>query len=638
MKYQKSLASFPLFILCFLMQTFCLDAQETPFEKGVNLASWFQTSSVRQVQFSKYTRTDFEQIKSLGGDVVRIPVDLHGMTSGAPDYVPDPLFLRFFDEIIDWAEALEMYVILDNHTFDPSGSTVPAIEEILNKVWPQMAAHFKDRSEFLIYEIKNEPNGINESTWNAIQGRIIEAIRAVDDKHTIMVGAANWNSFHSLEGMPEYEDDNLIYTFHFYDPFVFTHQGASWVNPTMEPLVGVPFPYDADKMPALPSVLNNTWVGSNFNSYSQDGTAEKVKELIDIAVRFREERNVPIYCGEFGVYIPNSENEDRVRWYQVVSDYLDENNISWTTWDYIGGFGIFEAGGSLFDHDLNIPLLEALGFNTPPQTEFIAKPDSVGFPLYTDFIAAKISESSFGSANLNYYSDNQPSEGDYIMHWTGASRYSGIGLTFQPRKDLTYLVEQDYALELMVRTDDSNGQLDIRFIDSKLGPTERPWRIRTTLNGSDLANGEWNRVYIPLKNFQEHGSWDNNMWFNPEGKFDWADIDKLEIVAEYGDMGGANWWFDQVRVVNENISTSIHQTPTLPFKVYPNPTTNMVVISGLELADYTYQMVDVYGKIIQTGLLPSKGQLDLTHLKKGMYWLYLKNEVGEFGVEKVVKF
>lgn len=638
MIFQKILRILPFLILSFIVQSSHITAQNTPFEKGVNLASWFQTSSVRQVQFSKYTRTDFEQIKSLGCDVVRIPVDLHGMTSGAPDYVPDPLFLRFFDEIIDWAEELEMYVILDNHTFDPSGSTVPAIEEILNKVWPQMAAHFKDRSEFLIYEIKNEPNGIVESTWNAIQGKIIEAIRKVDEKHTIIVGAANWNSFHSLAAMPDYEDDNLIYTFHFYDPFVFTHQGASWVNPTMEPLAGIPFPYDAAKMPGLPSVLNNTWVGSNYNNYSQDGTAEKVKELIDIAVRFRDERNVPIYCGEFGVYIPNSENEDRVRWYQLVSDYLEEKNISRTTWDYIGGFGVFEEGGSLFDHDLNIPLLEALGFNTPPQTDFVAKPDSVGFPVYTDFIAAKISESSFGSANLNYYSDNQPSEGDYIMHWTNANRYSGIGLTFQPKKDLTYLVEQDYALELLVRTDDSNGRLDIRFVDSKLGATDRPWRIRTTLNGSNLANGEWNRVYIPLKNFQEHGSWDNNMWFNPEGKFDWADIDKLEIVAEYGDMGGANWWFDQVRVVNENISTSLQQLPTLPFKVYPNPTANTVVISGLELADYTYQMVDVYGKIVQSGLLPSKGQLDLAHLQKGMYWLYLKNEAGEFGVEKVVKF
>jgi len=162
--------------------------------------------------------------------------------------------------------------------------------------------------------------------------------------------------------------------------------------------------------------------------------------------------------------------------------------------------------------------------------------------------------------------------------------------------------------------------------------------IRTTLRGSDLANGEWNRVYIPLKNFQEHGSWDNNMWFNPEGKFDWADIDRLEIVSEYGDMGSANWWFDKVRVVNENIATSMEQLATLPFKVYPNPTANNVVLQGLESTDYRYQMVDVYGKIVQSGWMQRDGQIDLSGLDKGMYWLYLKNELGEFGVEKVIRF
>jgi len=400
-QYLQKNSSFLLLFFMFLIAN--LSAQTTPFTKGVNLASWFQTGSPKQVQFTKYTKEDFEQIKSLGCDVIRIPVALHEMTNGAPDYLPDPLFLRFFDEIVDWAEDLEMYVLLDNHSFDPSGSTTPAVGDILKKVWPQFADHFKERSEFLMYEIKNEPNGIPDNTWNTIQGEVIEAIRAVDDKHTIIVGPANWNSFHNLAKMPVYEDDNLIYTFHFYDPFVFTHQGASWVNPTMEPLAGVPFPYDAVSMPNLPSSLNNTWVGSNFNSYSQDGTVEKVKELIDIAVQFRTERNVPIFCGEFGVYIPNSDNEDRVRWYEAITDYLEEKEISRTAWDYIGGFGIYEEGGSLFDHDLNIPIVEALGFNMPPQTPFIRTPDSVGFPIYGDFIESKISESSFGVNNLDYY-------------------------------------------------------------------------------------------------------------------------------------------------------------------------------------------------------------------------------------------
>lgn len=76
--------------------------------------------------------------------------------------------------------------------------------------------------------------------------------------------------------MPVYEDDKLLYTFHFYDPFVFTHQGATWVSPSMAPLANVPFPYAAQNMPDFPSSLSGSWIHSAFNNYSVDGTVDKV--------------------------------------------------------------------------------------------------------------------------------------------------------------------------------------------------------------------------------------------------------------------------------------------------------------------------------------------------------------------------
>jgi len=83
--------------------------------------------------------------------------------------------------------------------------------------------------------------------------------------------------------------------------------------------------------------------------------------MLDIAIDFQKERNVPIYCGELGVYVKNSSNDDRVYWYRVVRDYLEQNGIPWTIWDYYGGFGLFKNGSN----DLNIPLLKALGFKNP---------------------------------------------------------------------------------------------------------------------------------------------------------------------------------------------------------------------------------------------------------------------------------
>src|SRR6187401_582034 len=75
---------------------------QVPFSKGANLTNWFQASSARQIQFTKFTKKDFQRIKSLGCDVIRLPINLHSMTSGAPGYTPDPLFLEFLDEAVTW--------------------------------------------------------------------------------------------------------------------------------------------------------------------------------------------------------------------------------------------------------------------------------------------------------------------------------------------------------------------------------------------------------------------------------------------------------------------------------------------------------------------------------------------------------
>jgi len=539
-------------ILIFLLMVNVACSAEIPFKRGVNLTGWLQASSARNIQFTKFTKQDLINIKSLGCDVIRLPINLHFMTNGAPDYKIDPLFYYFLDQIIDWAEELEMHLILDNHTFDPAANTDPNIGDVLVPVWTQMAEHYKDRSTYLYYEVLNEPHGISDTKWNEIQQKVIDAIRAVDQKHTIIIGPAGWNSYNNLKFMPAYEDNKLIYTFHFYDPFLFTHQGASWTNPSLVSLAGVPFPYDAACMPGCPSELENTWVRGNLANYKNEGTVERVKELIDIAVDFQTKRNVPLFCGEFGVYIPNSNNENRVYWYNVVRSYLEEKGISWTIWDYTGGFGLFEQGtNELFDYDLNIPLVEALGFKAPPQKEFILEPDTTGFDLYMDYIAPKIVESSWNEGTLDYYSKDNPASGVFCIHWTGINQYSNISFRFSPIKDLSVLVGNGFAIDFWIRCNNPNAKIDIRFIDTKTDdPNDHPWRMRYTIDQRIAEwDGEWDHLQIPLDAFSEHGSWDNG-WFNPVGDFDWSAIERFEIVSEYGDLKEIHFYFDNIRVMD----------------------------------------------------------------------------------------
>ncbi len=586
---------------CFFVAISVSLSAQVPFNKGVNLTTWFQASSPRQIQFSKYTKKDFEQIKSLGCDVIRLPINLHAMTNGEPDYILDPLFLSFLDEAVTWAEDLQLHLILDNHTFDPAANTDPAIGPVLVKVWTQMAEHYKDRSEYIYYEVLNEPHGISDAEWSSIQQTVIDAIRTVDTDHYIVVGGAGWNSYNNLDELPVYTDNKLIYTFHFYDPFIFTHQGASWTDPSMVPLSGVPFPYNASSMPATPNELKGTWIESAINSYPSEGTITKVKSLIDIAANFKNERDVPVFCGEFGVYIPNSNNSDRVFWYEEVRKYLEEKEIPWTTWDYQGGFGLFEKGSNeLFDYDLNVPLLEALAMQVPPQQPYIKQPKTTGFLIYDDYIGEGIVDASYpGDGMLDYYHEADPKVGAKNIYWTDVAQYNAIAFDFKPDLDLSLLATHDHVLEFWVKGNTPGVMFDVRFIDTKTGASDHPWRMGKTINNTfALWDGEWHKISIPLKDMEEKGSWDAE-WFPPEGKFDWTSVDRFEIVAEHQALTNIDFWFDDIRVSGEEVPyeppiTNVgEELNPIRFQVYPNPMKEQAAIQFF-LSKEEHVSVDIY--------------------------------------------
>jgi len=621
------------FIFSFLISS----AQDAPFERGINLTGWFQAASPRQIQFSKYDKIDFEQIKSLGCDVIRLPINLHFMTDGAPDYHLNPLFLEFLDQTVEWSEELGLHLIFDNHTFSPSENTDPNIGDVLEKVWLQMATHYKDAYENIYYEVLNEPHGISDFLWNNIQQDIVEIIRTVDVEHTIIVGGAGWNSYNNLAAMPEYEDDNLIYTFHFYDPFIFTHQGATWTGPSMGSLQDIPFPYEAERMPNLPSDLLGTWVQFNHLAYPSQGNVDFVKELIDIAVQFREERGVPVFCGEFGVYQPNSQEPDRVFWYDAVRSYLEAQEIPWTIWDYHGGFGIFrEDGNDLFEHDLNTELLEALGWNIPEQTPFVPYEDTVGFAIYTDFIEKGLFENSFGSGRLDYYSARQPQVGQRCIEWSNPNQYDAIGLDLRPNKDMGYLVEEGFILDFYVRGNTSNTSFDIRFLDTDTGEDDHPWRMRFTVDDTTVDwNGEWQQVQIPLSSFTEHGAWENE-WFNPIGAFDWTAVDRFEIVAEQGGLENKSLSFDQILLTFAESTATEIQLQLTGIQLSPNPASEQLQLQTELNESLQYELVDNVGRTVKKGTFKGQHYLELTNVASGVYFLRVWGVERDFVVEKVL--
>jgi len=334
-----------------------------PFSKGVNFSKWFETRSFSDIDFNKFFEQDFADVKTLGADVIRVPIRFHDYTIGDKSHTLEGGLLKYLDTVVDWAEKYQLYVILDNHSFHPVDPTDNNIDKILIPVWKQLANHFKNRSKYVVYEVLNEPHGISDKRWCKIQGEAVKAIRKIDKEHLIIVGGTNYNSLEKMRLVPLYKEKNLIYTFHFYDPHIFTHQGARWNKPSLVPLSDLPFPLGDNSLPPLHESFKGTWVEESMKGYASDSKPETLSKTLDKASVFSKEKDVPIFCGEFGVYMIQSPQKDRVKWYKFICGELAKRNISWTCWDYFGGFGFFKTEyRGKFPDDLDIDVVKAMGF------------------------------------------------------------------------------------------------------------------------------------------------------------------------------------------------------------------------------------------------------------------------------------
>jgi len=357
----------------------------------------------------------------------------------------------------------------------------------------------------------------------------------------------------------------------------------------MVSLAGVPFPYNVTTMPTVPSDLKGSWIEGALGNYKNDGTVTSVQKLIDIAVAFKTQRNVPVYCGELGVFMQNSNNADRVAWYQAVRTYLEQKNIPWTMWDYKGGFGLFKKDSNeLFNYDLNVPLLQALNFNIPQQQVYVKRPQTSNLILYDDYIGEGIINASYHTGGvLNFYSQTNPEDGKYCLYWTGVQQYDAVGFDFKPDLDLSSLKIHDFELVFQLKGKSPTAKFDMRFIDTKASNTDHPWRMGITIDNTFAPfDGQWHEVRIPLKNLLEKGSWDN-VWYDPQGQFDWTSVDRFEIVPESQPLGGIEFWYDDIKIAGKDFVTSIERKTEPTVSYFPNPFTNKITIQYSQPSNVT---------------------------------------------------
>lgn len=319
---------------------------------GINLSMWYaqdgdlyNATGGAEKLATYITPADFKLVHDLGFDHVRLSIDPVPLIADKATGALRPEAMARLDETVKQITANGLVVVLDIH---PEKDWVMASEltddgtEQFLAFWKSFAAHYAGSDpEKVYFEVMNEPNGVDLHKWAAEEEKAVTLIREQAAKHTIIVGGAHWNGIDGLQALAPFQDNNLIYTFHDYNPMTFTHQGATWVGEAAKSLHDVPYPSTPENVAPLVAELTNEQAKKELAWYGQQrwNIATMEKE-IQIAVDWAKERHVPLWCGEFGVFIEHSKPEDRDRWITDMRKTLEKDGIGWNMWDYRGGFAL----------------------------------------------------------------------------------------------------------------------------------------------------------------------------------------------------------------------------------------------------------------------------------------------------------
>lgn len=296
----------------------------TVLHRGVNLGNCLEAPS-EGAWGVKAQEPWFKAIKDAGFDHVRLPIRWSAHAGMEAPYELDKEFLKRVDDIIGWALAQDLAVIIDVHHYAEYCANPDKERQRLYGIWENLAEHYKDMPQSVFFEPLNEPNGLADSCFNKDAAELIKIIRKTNPDRWIIIDGVHWSNVPNITSMKLPKDNRLIASVHLYEPMKFTHQGAEWMEG-----------YD--------KYLGMKWEGT-------DAENRQIDDLLNIAESMGKKLGVPVYIGEFGAY-GKADHESRVRWTGYVARQCEKRGMAWGYWEFCSGFGIYTSSTKKFDKGL----------------------------------------------------------------------------------------------------------------------------------------------------------------------------------------------------------------------------------------------------------------------------------------------
>lgn len=336
--------------------------QFTGYRKGINLGGWLSQCNHNKQHYDTFiAESDIERISSWGLDHVRLPVDFELIETDHGDSIEAGF--RYIDNCLAWCKKYGLNMILDLHktagySFDETEESVDffkskILQDRFVELWIKFAKRYGKYDNCLSFELLNEVVDKDVAEiWNSIAERAIKAIRIYAPAIHILLGGVRNNSISSLEMLDMPYDENIVYNFHFYEPTIFTHQSAYWVE-KMPLDFSTLYPNEyaqtlAETKQFLPAQHSEIFTNISLNKMDQNF----FETIFGQAVRIAEERNTTLYCGEYGV-IDRADVFSTLNWYTDINNSFNKYGIGRAAWTYKGkDFGIIDDHYAPIFHDL----------------------------------------------------------------------------------------------------------------------------------------------------------------------------------------------------------------------------------------------------------------------------------------------
>lgn len=329
---------------------------------------------------------DLRALKEAGFDFLRMPVDPSPFLSDQTTALRDDLYASVLDSV-RMINRAGLKVIVDMHLIPAGGSRKIGMAQVMDD--PRTFDRYLDMvrkmartlagedPEKVAFEPMNEPivdcDSDGTSLWPDRQRELFAAARSSATKLTLVLTGACYSAASSLEKIDPkaISDDNVIWTFHSYDPFLLTHQGATWAGDFIPYVTGLPYPLNAVLKAQLDATLDNIrarikaeapWTRqSGLLAYLDEQVAsmDSPDKLLGLmAAPFKKVeawakangvKPENITLGEFGMIRQEYGNayvmpaQYRAAYVRDMIARAEAHGFSWSVWSYGGAFGIVDA-------------------------------------------------------------------------------------------------------------------------------------------------------------------------------------------------------------------------------------------------------------------------------------------------------